>query len=255
MDSNLIFITVFNYGGIELALNHYKTLTNQGITNYMAFVTDEESLRVMREHGYNVSLIENQGIDKNQMDFCKGDFNKLSFLRYVISAQLMSQGNDVWYMDIDTVVLKDVCKIYELYKQTGSDIILQNDINMACSGCILFIASPDTIKIANFVIQIKDNFLNDQYSLNHILRIIPELYKKQVLSKVLKIDLFSTQQFPNGLLYFLDEDLVQVPPQYVETKKTFQTSPPDLYFVHANWMLGIETKINAFKKMGLWTIV
>ena len=254
MDSNLLFITVFNYGGIELALNHYKSLTSQGITNYMAFVTDEESLRAMRENGYNVSLIEGQGIDKNQMDFCKGDFNKLSFLRYIIAAQLMSQGNDVWYMDIDTVVLKDVRAVYEFYKQSDADIVLQNDINMACSGCILFKASPDTITIANTVVKVKDSFPNDQYSLNHILRIIPELHKTRVLSRVLNVGLFNTQQFPNGLLYFDDADLVQVPPQYIETKKQFKALPADLYFVHANWMIGIETKIRAFKKTGLWLV-
>ena len=43
MCDNLIFISVFNYGAIEMAKNHLKSLRNQGITNHRSYVTDQES--------------------------------------------------------------------------------------------------------------------------------------------------------------------------------------------------------------------
>lgn len=37
------FISVFNYGVIEMAKNHIKSLRESGITNHCSYVTDEQS--------------------------------------------------------------------------------------------------------------------------------------------------------------------------------------------------------------------
>lgn len=249
----LIFITVFNYGGIQLALNHYKSLTMVGIQNYMAYVTDEESVAVMQENGYNVTLIENASVDKNKLDFCTGDFNKLSYLRYHVASSLIRAGNDVWYMDIDTVILQDVRPIYKSYKANKIDMVLQSDINMPCSGCVLYMASPDTAKIAEIVIDVKDKFPNDQICLFNVLRNIKDLHSGNVLKNVVNFVSFNINHFPNGLLFF-DDDFVTTMPQHREIKQQYRSSNEKPYFVHANWMIGNEKKIAAFKQKGLWFI-
>jgi hypothetical protein len=248
---NLIFITVFNNGGIELALNHYKSLTVLGITNYMAYVTDEESVRAMQEHGYNVTFIENANVDKNAMEFCKGDFNKLSFLRYHIAGHLIRSGKDVWYMDVDTVLLQDVRYIYEIYKNTGIHICIQDDINMPCSGCVLYMASEDTARFTDIVIKEKDKYANDQYTLANVLNSIPELVHSGVLKNQINFALFYKCLFPNGLLFF-GEEFVNTPIQYQQIKDEYKNSGDKPFFVHANWMIGNDKKKAAFKKYGLW---
>ena len=47
--SELLFISVFNFGVIEMAKNHLKSLRNQGITNHRSYVTDIESFTVLKE--------------------------------------------------------------------------------------------------------------------------------------------------------------------------------------------------------------
>jgi hypothetical protein len=252
-NSSLIFITVFNYGGIQLALNHYKSLTMVGIQNYMAYVTDEESVKVMQENGYNVTFIENAAVDKNKLDFCTGDFNKLSYLRYHVASSLIRAGNYVWYMDIDTVILQDVRPVYKCYKADKFDMVLQNDINMPCSGCVLYMASPDTAKIAEIVIDVKDNFPNDQICLFNVLQNAQSLYDEKFLKNIFKFDLFNINHFPNGLLFF-DDDFVTTMHQHQKIKQQYRNSNEKPYFVHANWMIGNEKKIAAFKQKGLWFI-
>lgn len=248
---NLIFITVFNHGSIELALNHYKSLTAVGITNYMAYVTDEESVKVMTEHGYKCTFIENANIDKNAMEFCKGDFNKLSFLRYHIAGHLIRSGKDVWYMDVDTVLLNDVRLVYEVYKNIGMNICIQDDINMPCSGCVLYIASEDTAKITDIVISQKDKYPNDQLTLTHVLNSISNPVNKNVFKNPIQFTLFDKNLFPNGLLFFGD-DFVKTPTQFESIKNEYKKSNEKPFFVHANWMIGNNVKQDAFKKYGLW---
>ena len=249
--NNLIFITIFNNGSIELAINHYKSVVAAGITNYMAYVTDEESVTAMVEHGYNCTLIENANIDKNAMEFCKGDFNKLSFLRYHIAGHLIRSGKDVWYMDVDTVLLQDVRYVYEIYKNIGINICIQDDINMPCSGCVLYMASEDTAKITDIVINEKDKFPNDQYTFAAVLNSIPQLFKNGILKTQTKISLFDRNLFPNGLLYFRD-DFIKTPTQYKTIKEEYINSGQKPFFVHANWMIGNDKKKAAFQKYGLW---
>ena len=42
--AEVLFISVFNMGCIEIAENHLQSLLKNGISNYMAYVTDKESL-------------------------------------------------------------------------------------------------------------------------------------------------------------------------------------------------------------------
>jgi hypothetical protein len=248
---NLIFITVFNHGSIELALNHYKSLTSVGITNYMAYVTDEESVKVMVENGFKCTLIENANVDKNAMDFCKGDFNKLSFLRYHIAGHWIRAGKDVWYMDVDTVLLKDVRPVYEIYKNLGTNICIQDDINMPCSGCVLYMASEDNAKITDIITSQKDKFPNDQLTLTAVLNSLNNPTNQNVFKKPIQFTLFDRNLFPNGLLYF-DDDFVSTPKQFVSIKAEYKKSGEKPFFVHANWMIGNAKKKAAFEKYGLW---
>ncbi len=56
--SKLIYISVFNFGAIEMAKNHIKSLRKVGITNHCSYVTDEESYHVLKI-GLSSAFIKN----------------------------------------------------------------------------------------------------------------------------------------------------------------------------------------------------
>jgi len=234
---NIIFISVFNYGCIEIAENHIISLKHSGITNYMAYVTDNKSYVVLSEKGYNVTYYHiDTSIEK--FDFGKNQFNELSYLRYKIIGELLNEGKIVWYLDVDTVVLYDINKLVSNYLHR--DIVMQNDINMPCTGCMLIFPNPKTKQIIEIIYNLKTSKENDQIIFLRFL---------QINSSKINLDLLDIEHFPNGLLYFNE---LSDNPRFRELQIGFNQSKKMTYFVHANWMVGIDTKIAALKRKKLW---
>jgi len=71
----------------------------------------------------------------------------------------------------------------------------------------------------------------------------------------LKVKIFDRAKFPNGLLFF-DEEIIGKQNDFLKSEKDKYEAIPHKSpaFVHANFMVGNEKKINAFKKYGLWFI-
>jgi len=254
---NLLIISVFNYGAIEIATNHLKSLQNQGIDNYMAYVTDQESLDQLQEKGYHATLFpveeatksaQTQApLSKEKENFGTKSFDDITYIRYLVLGKLLKEGKTVWYLDVDTVVLSDIRKmIPDMQEKTSYDMMLQNDINMACSGCMLCFPTPITIHMIENVHMYRNAGMNDQILLNRMLRTYVE--RKQC-----KIAYFQNHLFPNGLLYF---HALHANPSFLELQRRFRKYRDEekgpVAFVHANWMVGIDTKIAALKEHGLW---
>ena len=152
--SELLFISVFNYGGIEMAKNHLESLKRNNITNYVAYVTDDESYDELLLDNYKVSkyISSIDSINKEKNDFATPEFNNLSYIRYKIINNLLKQGKSVWYLDIDTVVLTNLNEYYNSL-QKSFDILFQNDINMLCTGCMLIFPNNKTITLMDNIIK------------------------------------------------------------------------------------------------------
>ena len=239
---DILFISVFNYGGLKIALNHLTSLKNQGITNYMAYVTDTESYEALSNKGFNATIIDDAQFVKEKCDFATNDFNELSYIRYHVIHKLLLQGKTVWYMDVDTVVLNDVREMYYKLKLSDIDIAFQDDVNMLCTGCMLIFPNAKTINFADIMSKNKCKDQNDQIIVNNFLRGNPY---------ILKIYKFDINLFPNGLLYFNKPDNNS---HYRQLQEQFHSSSYNVYFVHANWMIGLDNKIDAFKTKNLWFI-
>jgi lipopolysaccharide biosynthesis glycosyltransferase len=244
MYNELLFISVFNLGGIPIALNHLESLRKQNIQNYRAYVTDQESYDILVEKGHPVELvIETTGqLTKDKSNFGTTEFNTLSYTRYKVILDLLVKGQSVWYLDIDTVVLQNLNDVYSDLNITKYDAVMQDDINMLCTGCMLLFPKPVTIKLMQLIYDNRTSLENDQIILKRIL-----------MSKNNPINIMALNkwQFPNGLLYFNE---LNNNPAYRELQLKFMQSTLPVYFVHANWMVGMENKIEAFKKKGLWFI-
>lgn len=238
-NSNIIFISVFNLGCIEIAENHLLSLIKSGIENYRAYVTDKESFDILTLKGYKVIHYDDFDI-KDKMDFGTSNFNNLSFIRYKIINQLLKENQIVWYLDVDTVVLHDLNLIAQELMVNKFDLVMQHDLNMPCSGCMLYFPNNKTIELTDSMYNNQTSNTNDQQILGRIL----------IENKTnLQYSLFSIEHFPNGLLYFND---LHDDPRYRNIQLQFKKSVNPVYFVHANWMVGIDTKINALKSKNLW---
>ena len=235
------FISVFNYGVIEMAKNHIASLRKCGITNHCSYVTDNESFAELTALGYQVIHIGNTNTTKTNFNFGTEDFNNMSFVRYYIIDVLLQSGIDVWYLDVDTVVLKNLMPFYSDLKGKY-DVCFQSDLNMCCTGCMLLFSTNNTKIFMESVIHNKTDQTNDQILVRAILEQAPNIIKYKE---------FSHFMFPNGVLYF-GEDFVNVPEYLAEVKKEYMNTEKETYLVHANWMVGDEKKTNAFKKYGLW---
>jgi lipopolysaccharide biosynthesis glycosyltransferase len=255
-NNKLIFVSLFNYGGIELAKNHLSSLILHGITNYCGFCTDRESEAELKALNYNVEYVNFDRIHSGKLNFDTPEFNKLSYFRYVIILDLLKQGYDVWYLDIDTVVLDNLNKKYDYCrKMNESNIWFQDDMYMLCTGCILLLHSKETIDIITKQIDtINDGHIdklknNDQTIMDYILKTYYSNYM---------IGIFSIYEFPNGFLFFKDEAVISSNPEYLKQRKYFQENysihPEQTLFIHANWIVGIDQKIDALKSHGLWYV-
>jgi lipopolysaccharide biosynthesis glycosyltransferase len=242
---DVLFISVFNYGGLSIALNHLTSLKKQDITNYMAYVTDQEAHDAVSERGFNVTLIdENHG--KEAWDFDSKRFNAFSYIRYKIIHNLLLEGKKVWYMDTDTVVLNDIRELYYRLEASGVDAAFQNDVNMLCTGCMFFFPNEKTIHFTNSIYGKRCDNFGDQIITNRFLNENPAYFR---------IYAFDIEAFPNGLVYF--DKLVQIS-EYKQVQSELvqkcRQYRGDTYFVHANWMIGLKTKMDAFKSKNLWFI-
>jgi len=203
----------------------------------MAYVTDNKSYDVLSEKGYNVTYYHiDTSIEK--IDFGTNQFNELSYLRYKIIGELLNEGKIVWYLDVDTVVLYDINKLVSNYLHRV--IVMQNDINMPCTGCMLIFPNPKTKQIIEIIYNLKTSKENDQIIFLRFL---------QINSSKINLDLLDIEHFPNGLLYFNE---LSDNPRFRELQIGFNQSKKMTYFVHANWMVGIDTKIAALKRKKLW---
>lgn len=244
MTKPLLFISVFNLGGVPLALNHLESLRKQNIKNYRAYVTDQESYDIVSQNGHPVELVSEtpNELTKDKSDFGTTNFNTLSYTRYKVILDLLVQNQPVWYLDVDTVVLQNLNEVYDDMRESNYDAIMQNDVNMLCTGCMLLFPKIATIKLMRTIYENRTSSDNDQIILLNILRNNP---------KAINIMSLNMMQFPNGLLYFNE---LSTNARYRDLQLKFNESAHPVYFVHANWMVGIETKIDAFKKKGLWFV-
>lgn len=247
-ESEVLFISVFNYGAIEIAQNHLESLKKNGITNYMAYVLDKESFDFLQEKGYNVEHFTNSEneISKGKEDFGTKAFQDINYIRYRIIQQLLEQGKTVWYMDVDTVVLVNLIPIYHYFANMHKyDMIFQDDINMACCGCILCFPTSKSIDIIKKTYELRNSADNDQIQLNQLLQ-------TKISQENMQVTLFPRMEFPNGLLCFHEKHGHK---PYLELQQQFykyKSENKPIYFVHANWMIGIDVKIAALKEKRLW---
>lgn len=109
---------------------------------------------------------------------------------------------------------------------------------------MLYFSNEKTLNMTEYVYKGMNWQIPDQHFVNYFL---------QHNTGVFKTTLFDLERFPNGLIYFDDSDLIDLTSEFRTFKQNFHAKKDTSKkpaFVHANWMIGIDTKVNAIKKRG-----
>jgi hypothetical protein len=236
-----LFISVFNSGSLRLALNHLASICHVGIDNYLAFALDENAAAETASAGYKVILARSSDFDSQACDFGSQEFNRISYLRYPVISALLKTGVNVWYLDVDTVCLKNLNSDFDSFIQSDNLMTLQSDLNMLCTGCMVFRAAPECIDHLNQVFSRSNTERNDQLCFN-------ELLSRNLIIQP-RVGVLPSLSYPCGQLYF-DPPYIQLREQYASLRNKLLRSSVSL--VHANWMIGNARKEEALRSTKLW---
>jgi len=243
-ENKMIFVSVFNDGVLELAENHLISLKKSNITNYISYTTGQKSYDYLKKKGYNIELyLPDKNVQK-EMDWCDSDFIDFEKIRINIIKILLAIYEKVFYLDVDIVVLKNLNKLTNNMKNL--DLIIQDDINMPCVGCVLLFKTPKTVSLINTLSKIN-------YKTNLQFEFVKRLNNLKVL-------LLPKEIFPNGLLFFGKDYIpnsisnINILHQTISDREVVSKNRQNntIHLVHANYMTGSENKIKAFKDFGLW---
>jgi hypothetical protein len=111
-----------------------------------------------------------------------------------------------------------------------------------CTGCMLIVPNTRTVIFAKTIYENRRRDLNDQFVVEQYLKL-----------HEMKVHTFPQVEFPNGLMYFIDPNTI-TNPVFREAREQFKAYTGSVLFVHANWMVGGDTKIRALKSKGLWYV-
>jgi hypothetical protein len=272
------FVCVFDKGSLELGLNHLQSLVQAGIEDddYCAYVSDRDAYDAVKSRGFQVEWlqdVEHLEMSKRRKDFGTRDFIEYSFMRYgVIHDLLVKKNRPVWYMDVDTVVLKNLTEVFRhSYRELedSTDIMFQDDGHMICSGCILFFPNETTKRVTKHIYDHMNDRVPDQHFFAQFLSdksLVGRLYDERrmgcqfattlTMPRPIRVRILDTALFPNGLLYFDREDKIEVPDWLMQWKMDYRNKAENMSpaFVHANWMVGNDVKKSAIQSAGLWFV-
>jgi len=246
---NILFLSVFNDGCMELAHNHLLSLQNAHITNYIGYTTGYKSYIKLKSLKFNV-IYNKTSYTNDKVLFDTKEFCNLSYLRYKIILGLLDKFDYIWYLDVDTFVkegiLTNITKLLNKYDKV--DILCQDDITMLCTGCMLIKNNNENKKTLKLILDNQNNEINDQILFNSLIN------KKLIKSSIL---LLSKYEYINGLCYF-DDIWLNINENYKKYKQKYKKKSlaikKNIYFIHANFILGNDNKILALKNKNLWLI-
>jgi hypothetical protein len=216
-----------------MAINHLVSLRKASPSaKTISICLDKICFEKISSLGFSAEYAEREDMSK-QVDFGKGNYNEIERLRWVYTHKYLKEGFWVFYLDVDIVVLRDPLP----FVNPEADLSIQQDGHNGdtmCIGCMLFRPSSITITITDTISSIDPPTMKwDNYQV-----VFNQLVKAQ-FRFFLKIHPLSIDFFPNGQSYFLDK------------RESCRKAPA---LIHANNMIGNQTKIEALKRENLWFI-
>ena len=264
-----VLLWVTNFGAAEITANSIASVRRAGFAQRYRLVlvhSDDQARDFIAGLSLGVELLPvsepmaNVKIDlvlpQDYHDYDTQPFRRIAFLRYAaINYSLLTYRRRTIYVDGDIVFLKDPALYIDSEPMLRQDCVLaQNDGDLAllrdairrqygpgqfpegariCSGFTVWSPLRSHLEIARAVARrmaIAGKLDSDQETFNGL----PPSAKSRV-------QLLPMDKFVNGSCYF----------NLAEGDRCV-LDELDPYLIHANWMIGIDTKTRALKEVGLW---
>ena len=272
--SDYAFLWVTNNGAVEITANSIASLQRTGgigRDRLILATLDEEAARNATRLVQGVQILRLDRLDAwcrhglfaggDYAEFGTDSFKQFCISRYIAIDHILQQTKrPVIYADGDIAYLRNpadcLCSLQPAFRRL---VLAQNDRRAdigsdewsrqyragtrpgqseICSGFTVWQPVRAHRRLLNAVVgnmHSKSLLHSDQHAFN-------TLSRRQLRS----VMLLRQDQFPNGSLCFKNK----YNPQLKFEAPEFNLS--DSFIVHANWMTGLDTKVTALKRAGLW---
>lgn len=255
----ITYLTIFNNGYIEMTknnvLNFLKIIKNNKLTLVSLDSLGYENLNMFLDslkENYDTTNVEIKNLnnfDSNFHEFGTAQFNQIMHQKINVIIDELKNNDILHYFDGDVFFFKDPSDLI-IEKLKSFDIVFQQDSprtprhngwdfpvysNYVCAGNFSIKKNDKTFKFLN-EIKIRLNIRqHDQETLFHYLNSVCTNIKEY---KDCLLDVYDPELFQNGYDTFFADWY----------KKENKIS------VHANYMVGLDKKINSLKSIGGWLI-
>ena len=219
------FLTMTNSGCVDICKNMLKSaeLVGLNLEDFIILCLDVKAYEDMKHYPNTMLTHEQEHTEYQDWSFdANSNFRKIVKLKWKLIYEEYTNNKNLCWVDTDIVFKQNPLPFIE----NNDKVLFQCDRpgSLICSGFMVFTKSEECCKMIEECGKNEEE--DDQILINNI------ALKYSASCALLPMDIF-----PNGHIYYkagIDKSKVVI--------------------VHNNHMVGITTKINAFKNEGLWYI-
>lgn len=233
-----VLVTAVNYGFLQLLFNLLYSIQRLNIQpNILIICEDKLVFRELSGHReslrlkYDLALTYFEESEANASAFGSESYLKLVQKRVSYIELLIRNNMDVFYVDADVVLLDDPLE----YMKGEEDLFIQSDNSQNTSLCTGFFYMRANNRTRELTYTWNRELARDRLGNQRIFDKVRAKFGDRV-----KVKILPTDRFFNGIFFRLHkhEHWDQIDPKPVE--------------IHANTMIGYDTKEDMLKKFGLW---
>jgi len=245
-NNNDYIISMFLTGGLcEEAHNSIHTLKKIGMDhNLIVTCLDEKAYNYINKLGVTTQFLKLNLKEKGE--FGSKDFYKITTQKPKIISDLIKKYNKiVVYSDTDIVFLKNFQEEIDNFKNGKNDMLFQDESKIfkkTGSYCTGFMFFKPNKKNTIFLDKVHKTMLKNVVKRPEKSGKLADqgVFGTMLKTENIKFDTLDLYDFPNGKRYFDNVNTV------------YKNKIPKI--VHNNFIIGLENKINRFKKYNLWFI-
>jgi len=245
--NDLLILSVSNYGFKDLTLNWITNLNKLDFKKFIVFCFDQELYEFLSKKGFknNLAIVPSNWLDfnvsKSYSSWATKDYNQITQAKPQIWYQLLKLNCNIFFSDSDVAWLnKNILDhIKYIYTYSTADLLFSIDQegrnNYYNTG--LFFAKSTPYSIQLFLDLINEQRKSPEHSID-----------QQVFSRML-----IKRKFNDSRIIGLDPILFASGKVFLHEKlnKKLNLNP---YTFHANYLIGMNAKINALKENNFWYI-
>ncbi|XP_071789197.1 uncharacterized protein [Asterias amurensis] len=235
--SGTILLTTTNSAYLDFTENWLESIRRTRACPNISVVTEDDqafnNLSNKTMAGLNVLKTQTAKSTTGKLVFNTKEYKKFVNKRQGYILDLLEQGWEVLFSDVDTFWLRDPF----LFFQGNFDMALEEDNHNPASYCAGFVYFRPTERTMQFVKEWIRFMANDK-TMKPDQVVMNIMIRRKVIAG-LKLRVLDSNKFPNGKLFFDDE---------------WRKDKKDFVVVHNNWIVGHDPKVERFQNCSMWLV-